>query len=423
MMEQLIGLTDTAYLGRVGEVELGASALAGVFYLIIFMLGFGFSIGAQILIARRNGEQNYMAIGPIFTQGSIFLFFMATVLFALSQIFSPMILREILSSPRVSEAADSYLEYRTYGFFFSYFATMFRAFYVGTTHTRILTVNSIAMVVTNIILNYILIFGKFGFPPMGIAGAAIASSISEAVSVFFFLLYTYCRTDWRKYDLFRFHGGIRPDILKQILGISIWTMIQEAFAFISWFVFFIAIEHLGERSLAITNIVRNVSAILFLFVNAFASTCSSLVGNLIGAGEADKVNDVCKRMTKLCFYFVIPLAILCAVFPYAVLQVYTDNTELIHASIPSLWVMLTTFIFCVPAFVYLFSTAGTGNTLITLYITIGSVTFYVPYTLYLVYIVHADVAVCWTSDHVYYLITFLAAYTYIHSKRWKKKII
>ena len=62
LMEQLIGMTDTAFLGRVGEVELGASAIAGVFYMVIFMVAFGFSIGAQILIARRNGEQQYKEI-------------------------------------------------------------------------------------------------------------------------------------------------------------------------------------------------------------------------------------------------------------------------------------------------------------------------------------------------------------------------
>ena len=60
IMEQLIGMTDTAFMGRVGEVELGASAIAGVYYLAIFMLGFGFSIGSQILIARRNGEGNFL---------------------------------------------------------------------------------------------------------------------------------------------------------------------------------------------------------------------------------------------------------------------------------------------------------------------------------------------------------------------------
>ena len=61
-MEHMIGLTDTAYLGRVGEVELGASALAGVYYLVIYMLGFGFSVGAQVLMARRNGEGEYKRI-------------------------------------------------------------------------------------------------------------------------------------------------------------------------------------------------------------------------------------------------------------------------------------------------------------------------------------------------------------------------
>ena len=73
IMEQMIGMTDTAFLGRVGEIELGASAIAGVYYLAIFMMAFGFSIGAQILIARRNGEGNYKEIGPIFYQGIYFL--------------------------------------------------------------------------------------------------------------------------------------------------------------------------------------------------------------------------------------------------------------------------------------------------------------------------------------------------------------
>lgn len=66
VMEQLIGLTDTAFMGRVGEVELGASAIAGVFYMVFFMAGHGFCIGAQILIARRNGEGNLQSIGQIF---------------------------------------------------------------------------------------------------------------------------------------------------------------------------------------------------------------------------------------------------------------------------------------------------------------------------------------------------------------------
>ena len=59
LMEQLINITDAVFLGHVGEVELGASAIAGIYYLAVYMLGFGFSIGLQVMIARRNGECDY----------------------------------------------------------------------------------------------------------------------------------------------------------------------------------------------------------------------------------------------------------------------------------------------------------------------------------------------------------------------------
>ena len=62
LMEHVIGLTDTAFLGRVSEVALGASALGTVYFLAFFVLGTGFCFGAQILIARRNGEKNFKKI-------------------------------------------------------------------------------------------------------------------------------------------------------------------------------------------------------------------------------------------------------------------------------------------------------------------------------------------------------------------------
>ena len=108
LMENLIGLTDTAFLGRVGEVELGASALAGVYYMAIFMIGFGFSIGTQILIARRNGEKAYADIGPLLQQGILFLLLLAAVMFVVSRTFTPVVLRWIIDSGPVCDAAISY---------------------------------------------------------------------------------------------------------------------------------------------------------------------------------------------------------------------------------------------------------------------------------------------------------------------------
>ena len=125
LMEQLIGMTDTAFLGRIGEVELGASALGGIFFVTIFMLGLGFSIGAQILMGRRNGEGNYLQIGNIFYHSLAFLLCMALVLFVLTRYASPVLLEGIISSHRVCEATNSYLHWRIYGFFFAFVNVMF----------------------------------------------------------------------------------------------------------------------------------------------------------------------------------------------------------------------------------------------------------------------------------------------------------
>ncbi|NCB25143.1 MAG: MATE family efflux transporter, partial [Bacteroidia bacterium] len=83
LAQNMIQVIDTAFLGRVGEVELGASALAGIIYIALYTLGFGFSMGSQILIGRRNGEANYSQIGDIVIQGSIFLLIPALLLIPL----------------------------------------------------------------------------------------------------------------------------------------------------------------------------------------------------------------------------------------------------------------------------------------------------------------------------------------------------
>lgn len=422
LMEHLIGMTDTAFLGRVGEIELGASALAGIYYLTLYMVAFGFSVGAQIIIGRRNGEGDYRKTGPVLLQGSLFLFLAAGVLFLVSKIWSPHILSRLISSEDVYRATLKYMDWRVYGFFFSFIAVMFRAFYVGITRTKILTINSIVMVLTNVLLNYVLIFGKMGFPALGIAGAAIASSVSELVSVLFFIFYTYYKVDREKYNLFHF-TGIQPGILKQVLNISIWTMIQSFVALSTWFLFFLAVEHLGERQLAITNIIRSISSLLFMVIGAFASTASSLVSNLIGAGQQDAVMRLCGKIIKMCYLFILPLLVLVYAFPTLILRIYTNNPELIYSSVPSLFVMASVYLISVPANVLFNAVSGTGNTRSALGMELLTLTVYVIYMVYIVIYLKADVAICWTTEHVYAMLILALSFIYMRSGRWKNKKI
>lgn len=182
LMEQLVGMTDTAYLGRVGEVELGAAALGGIAYVVVFMLGLGFSIGVQIIIGRRNGEGAYTSIGSVFYHGLFFLLLLSLVLVVFVFFFGDRLMNSLISSPEIASASDIYLTWRMAGIPFAFITLVFRAFYIGTTNTRTLTLNSLVMVFSNVVFNYVLIFGKFGFPALGIQGAAIGSALAEFVS-------------------------------------------------------------------------------------------------------------------------------------------------------------------------------------------------------------------------------------------------
>lgn len=422
LMEQMIGMTDTAFLGRVGEVELGASAIAGIFYMVIFMVAFGFSIGTQILIARRNGEKEYKEIGELFYQGIYFQIGLATVMFLLSYCLSPLILKRIVSSEHIYEAAISYLHWRVFGAFFSFSAVIFRAFFLGTTLTKTLTLNSIVMVLSNVLFNYILIFGKFGFPELGIAGAAIGSSLAELVSLIFFILYTRYRIDCRKYGLDRI-PKINFGVLKRMLNVSLWTMIQNSVSLSTWFLFFLYVEHMGERSLAITNIVRSVSGILFMVMMAFASTCGSLVSNLIGSGNTDCVPGTIRQHVRIAYMFVLPLALLFTLFPDLILGIYTDMPDLQQASVHSLWVMCAAYLFLVPANVYFQSVSGTGNTRTALGLELGTLVIYVAYITYIILYLKLDVAICWTSEMVYSIFILLFSWMYIKKGNWQGRRI
>lgn len=422
LMEQMIGMTDTAFLGRVGEIELGASAIAGVYYMAIFMLAFGFSIGAQILIARRNGEQRYKEIGSIFYQGIYFLMLLAVTIFSLSMYFSPHILKSIVSSPHIYEAASSYMNWRIFGFFFSFIAVMFRAFFVGTTQTKTLTLNSVVMVLSNVVFNYILIFGKFGFPPLGIAGAAIGSSLAELVSVIFFIVFTWRRVDCRKFGLNKL-PRFQSKELKGILNVSLWTMIQNFFSLSTWFMFFLYIEHLGERALAVSNIIRNVSGMPFMIVMAFAATCGSLVSNLIGAGDKEYVQGTIRQHIRIAYVCVLPIVAFFALFPDLILRIYTDIPELRQASTPALWVLCSAYLFMVPGNIYFQAVSGTGNTRTALALELCVLVIYVVYISYVILYLRVDVAICWTTEHVYALFILIASYLYIKKGNWQKKKI
>ncbi len=420
VMEQMIGLTDTAFLGRVGEVELGASAIAIIYYMVLFMIGFGFSLGAQIIIGRRNGEGNFLATGKIFWTGLYFVLGLAGGLIVLSEMFSPWLMRLMVSSEAIYDAALSYVRWRLPGMAFAFVTTMFRAFYVGTTQTKTLTLNSVVMVLSNILFNWVLIFGKFGCPALGITGAAIGSSLAELVSLIFFIIYTRLRCDRRKYGLDK-AATFEMTELKAMMPVCTWTMVQHTISISTWFIFFLYIEHLGERALAISNITRSVSGLMWVVLQAFSATCSTLVSNIIGEGHQEKVMSLVKRILKLSYGLISAMILGFCLFPEAIARIYTDIPNLIHASVPAMVVMSSSYFLAVGGQVFFLAVSGTGSTKTAFRLELIALVFYMLYCSVIIGMMKLDVAICWTAEHVYSLVLLICSWWYMRSGRWKNR--
>jgi len=420
--QNVVNVTDTAFLGRVGEVELGASAIGGLFYIAIFMLGFGFGSGAQILIARRNGENNFTEIGRIFNNSLYFLFALALVLFLFIYFLSPVVLKPFINSPGIYEASILFLHYRIFGIFLAFTNVAFRAFYVGIGKTRPLSYSSAVMAIVNVILGYLLIFGNFGFPKMGIAGAGLASVIAEGCSTVYFMIVTFRRQKLSIYGLFAY-SGFDAEIVMKTLNISVFMMMQYFFSLGGWFVFFMIIEKMGERSLAISNIIRSAYILLMVPVWAFSSATNTLVSNTLGKGHPGDVIPVMRKVITLSVASILPVIAFTLIFPRLILSIYTSDSNLAEATLPSLYVIAgALFLFSFMNIMFS-AVVGTANTHVSMFIELFTIIIYLISTWMIGVNFRQPIEVVWTCEYIYFGVLGTLSFLYLRYGKWHLRVV
>jgi len=422
IVQNIISVTDTAFLGRVGEVELGAAAIGGVFYLTIIMLGFGFSIGSQIIVARRFGENNNKQVGVVIEHSHYFLIILAILIIAVMQWAMHPVFDAVLESEDIKSASVSYFQYRVFGLFFAFINFGFRAFYIGIARTRIITWTTIFMALTNVFFDYALIFGNFGFPELGISGAAIASVIAELSAMIFFIFFTLKFVDLKFFNLFRFKK-FDIAILKRILTVAFPMMMQNFISFTGWFFFFLFVEKMGERPLAISNVIRSIYVVMLIPIWGFTSATNTLVSFLIGRERKDEVIPLILKIVKICIAGVAGLVLLNMLFPQVILSIYTNNQILIHEALPSLYVVSIAALFLTVGFVIFSGVSGTGMTKVSFLIETSVIVFYVLYTYIMVSLKSPKIEFVWTVEIFYGSIIAVISFLYMKYGNWQNKKI
>ncbi|MBC5773191.1 MATE family efflux transporter [Pontibacter sp. KCTC 32443] len=325
----LVSVFDSLMVGQIGTVPLAAASLGNSIFMITMVFGLGVSFSITPLIAAAEGRKNYTRISLLLLNGLISNFILGILLFLAGYFASPYI--TYLNQPlEVVKLAIPYVNV----LFFSMIPLMlfqaFKQFAEGLSFTKQSMYITIVANLLNIILNYLLIWGKLGFPEMGMIGAAWATFISRVVMAFMmagWVMYA------RRFELFRHFVKLRHlsfihmyRIFKLGLPIS-GQMIFEmgAFSFSA-----IMIGWLGTKQLAAHQIAINVASVTYMMASGIAAAATIRVGNQKGLGNYSGMRMAGNSSFAMGALFMLTSGLLMIAGNELIPMLYIDDPEVIQ---------------------------------------------------------------------------------------------
>jgi putative MATE family efflux protein len=412
-------LIDTLFLARVGVTELGAIAVADAVMLLFLILPLAWVDGIQILTARRVGQRRPDAVGAVFNQGLLQALLLSVVAVAVLKLFSPVVANWLVESDAVGKAVDGYLQLDAFSLPFAAATFAYSALLTSMARTRALIPATIIVVVTDVLLNYIFIFGKLGCPALGMRGAALGSIGAELAAAVFLTLYVWKAFAGKGHGFFRFRKF--ESRTTRLLGrLSSPLAAQCVLEDVRWFVFFLIIERLGTSSLAVANIVFTCFTVFWIPTEGFSETACSLVSRYIGRNRAHRIGEVLRSTTGGAVLATTPFILLAVLAPQWVAALFLSGPELVGQSDASLRVVALTMLIAIPAEMWLIAVEGTGDTLAALGIDLVLTAVMLGLTWLAAILLAWPMAMVWLALPATWLVGLLAAYGWIKSGIWKR---
>jgi Na+-driven multidrug efflux pump len=198
---------------------------------------------------------------------------------------------------------------------------------------------------------------------------------------------------------------------------------QHAISIVSWFFFYILVEHHGQTSLAVSNVMRNIFGFFGCFIWAFSSTTNSMVSNVIGQGKHGEVMRLITRIMMLSCGGALAICALLNLFPVAILGIYGQQGDFIEAGVPVLRIVAVAMVFMSVGTIWLNAVTGTGNGRVTFIIELAAIALYCTYVYVVLEIQHMSLVWGWASELLYWSVLFLLSFLYIRSNRWRATVI
>lgn len=419
LAQSITQLIDAVFLGRVSFEQLGASNLSGMFYMFLLLIGMGFTRGGQIIFARRSGEKKDEEIGGVFDNMFVLCSVICVLMFGLIYFYNHRFAYTIIQSDAIRSHAIDYLQIRGWSLPFSLFNIAMMAFFTGIGNTRIISFATVVLAFVNIFFDYVMIFGKLGFPAWELKGAAWASNIAEMASSLTYFFYLAQQKYIQRFGLFRF-SQVNTRLIKKIAFLSAPLVVQNIIGLGTWQAFFLMIEKMGEEALGISTIIKSLYMFIGIPVWSFASASNSLVSNLLGQKKIEEVLVAIRRVIIMSVLFSAVVCLIIFLIPEPILSAYTTDKEIIQKSLPSLYVILVALMLFSVGIALFQGLMGSGDTVMSLIIEASVIVVYMVWTYFMIFYFRAPLHWVWSCEVVYWVFITVASLIYLKSGRWKK---
>lgn len=320
----LQNFVNRVFLAWFNQDAYAASLPAGLLSFTIMSIFIGSIAYIDVFVSQYNGKGEYKSIGPSVWQSFYLSFFAAAVLIVIS-LFSESIFAVSGHAPSVIAEEVKYFRLLCLGSFFAFAPYALSGFYAGRERTGVILIVNIIGLTTATVFDYLLIFGNFGFPRLGIEGAALSSIIGSFFMLIIFMVMILSKKNHLRYNTRK----LKPDFafIKRLLRFGFPNGVQFFFDMAAFTFFVIIIGSAGKEIQSATNIVMNINQLIFMPLVGCGITTSIMVGNYLGQNNPELSARSVRTALKVVYAYIAVVLLLIVFCPYIFIFPFAKGSE------------------------------------------------------------------------------------------------
>ncbi|MCA9537514.1 MAG: MATE family efflux transporter [Myxococcales bacterium] len=378
--QNVLNLVDTAMVGSLGDAALAGVGIGSFVNFMAVAFIIGMAAGVQAMAARRKGEGRLTETAVPLNGGLVLAATLAIpasiVLFLLVPHFFPL----LENDPQVVQLGGDYLRCRLVAMTAVGMNFAFRGYWNAVDRSRLYLRTLVVMHVVNIVLNYLLIFGKFGLPELGVVGAGIGTAASTYVGLAY---YIYLGLRHARENGF-LRGLPERTTMRSMLRLSVPAGVQQFLFATGMTVFFTMVGKLGTKELAAANVLVNLMLVAILPAMGFGLAAATLVGQALGRGDVVDARRWGFDVVQLSMGVLLLIAIPGFIWPELLLAPFVHNPETLALATTPLRLVAGSVVFESAGMVLLNALLGAGDTRRVMVVAVGVQWFVMLPLVYLV---------------------------------------